>query len=165
MQTKKTTKSALDFLKAREQAKNTWTSISHRLEHVKQHNNIDYVNDSKAMDIDSTYFSLEQIRQPIVWLVGSPELEENYTVFEKLCRYKVINIVQFGETSHLIQSQLGNYVDKFASFERLEDALKQANKWATKGSAVLFSPATPGFDRYNDFRDRGDHFKKLVNNL
>jgi UDP-N-acetylmuramoylalanine--D-glutamate ligase len=143
----------------------SFSEIAHRMQTVAVKNGVEWVNDSKATDVDTTYLSLEMINKPTVWIVGSAEEFQDYTVLDKLVKYKVKSIICFGKPETTIKYRFASWVDMYAHKETLEDAIWCAQKWSESGDAVLFSPATPGFEMFGDFRNRGEAFTSIVSNL
>lgn len=153
------------LLNARKKSMSLFSNIEHRLETVATKNGVEWINDSKATDIDSTYYSLELMEKPIIWIVGSSEVENDYSVFNKLVKYKVKQIICFGNYETKIKYSFANLVDTYAHKNTLDEAVTLAAEWASNEDVVLFSPACSSFDFYSDFRQRGDHFKELVNKI
>jgi UDP-N-acetylmuramoylalanine--D-glutamate ligase len=160
---KKTTSTTNEFLKARTTGLNNFGDIAHRLELVAELNGVEWINDSKSTDLNSSWYSLELMQKPVIWIVGSSELEEDYAVFEKLVKFKVKTIVCFGKMETRIKYSLGHLVESYRHVDNLEDAVDWTWDLAKSGDAVLFSPACSSFDLFDDFRDRGNRFNELVN--
>jgi len=153
------------LLNARKKSMSLFSNIEHRLETVATKNGVEWINDSKATDLDSTYYSLELMEKPIIWIVGSSEVEHDYSVFNKLVKYKVKQIICFGNYETKIKYSFANLVDTYAHKNTLDEAVSLAAEWASNEDVVLFSPACSSFDFYSDYRQRGDHFKELVNKI
>ena len=136
--------------------------IAHRMQTVAIINNVEWINDSKATDTDTSYLSLEMIGKPVVWIIGSSDTHQNYEVFDKLVKYKVKSIICFGKPETVIKYRFATWVDAYAHKATLEEAVACAAEWSKPGDAVLFSPATSGFDDFGDFRERGKTFENLV---
>lgn len=153
------------LLEARKKSMSLFSDIGHRLESVAVKNGVEWINDSKATDLDSTYYSLELMEKPVIWIVGASEMENDYTIFDKLVRYKVKNIICFGNYETKIKYTFAGVVDSYAHKDNLEDAVATAAEWAKDEDVVLFSPACSSFELYENYRERGEHFKFLVNNL
>ena len=81
------------LIEARNKSMSKFGDIAHRLESCEQIDGVDYINDSKATDLDSTYYSLEQMNKPVIWIVGSTDVENEYSIFEKLVKFKVKTII------------------------------------------------------------------------
>lgn len=155
------------FLTARDRARKLLSDISYRLETVAELNGVEIINDSKATDLASTFYSLELMDKPVVWMVGANELEEDYSVFQKVVKYKVKSIVSFGKAEGGLKliRELEPYVDHMSWYDSLDIAVFKAWTHCKEGDALLFSPATPSFDMYEDFRTRGDAFNRMIERL
>jgi UDP-N-acetylmuramoylalanine--D-glutamate ligase len=153
------------LLNARKKSMSLFSDIAHRLESVSTKKGVEWINDSKATDLDSAYYSLELMEKPIIWIVGSSENEQDYSVFNKLVKYKVKQIICFGNYETKIKYSFANLVDSYAHKSTLDEAVALASEWSTNEDVVLFSPACSSFEFYEDFRARGNHFKELVNKL
>lgn len=153
------------LLEARNKSMSLFGDIAHRLESFKEWNGVEFINDSKSTDLDSTYYSLELVGKPMVWIVGSTDIENDYSIFNKLVKFKVKSIICFGDPETRIKYSFANLVDTYAHKETLEDAVALAAELAKSGDAVLFSPACASYDHYSDFRERGNAFKSEVEKL
>lgn len=153
------------MLEARKKSMSLFSDIGHRLETVAVKDGVEWINDSKATDLDSTYYSLELMEKPVIWIVGSSDTEADYSIFDKLVRYKVKNIICFGNYETKIKYTFAGIVDSYAHKDTLEEAIQTAKEWSREEDVVLFSPACSSFELYENYRDRGEHFKHLVNNL
>lgn len=153
------------LLEARNKSMSLFGDIAHRLESCAEINEVEYINDSKSTDLDSTYYSLELISKPVVWIVGSTEMENDYSIFEKLVKFKVKSIICFGKPETRVKYSLANLVDTYAHKETIGEAVEFAKELAKAGDAVLFSPACSSYELFNDFRDRGNQFKTEVEQL
>jgi len=153
------------MLDARKKSMSLFSDINHRLETVATKNGVEWINDSKATDIDSSYYSLELMEKPVIWIVGSSDIEQDYSVFDKLVRYKVKRIICFGSYETRIKYAFAGITEGYAHKKTLEDAIKIASEWSNEDDVVLFSPACSSYNSYEDYRERGEHFKHLVTNL
>ncbi len=153
------------LLEARNKSMSLFGDIAHRLETCAELNGVEYINDSKSTDLDSTYYSLELISKPVVWIVGSTEVENDYSIFEKLVKFKVKSVICFGAPETRIKYSLANLVDTYAHKGTIADAVAYASELAREGDVVLFSPACSSYEMFSDFRERGNEFKHEVNKL
>ena len=153
------------MLEARKKSMNLFSDIGHRLESVVVKNGIEWINDSKATDIDSSYYSLELMDKPVIWIVGASDVERDYSVFDKLVRYKVKKVICFGSYETQIKYTFAGITEGYAHKETLEEAIVTAAEWSKEDDVVLFSPACSSFDLYDDYRQRGEHFKSLISKL
>ena len=137
----------------------------HRLEKVAKIKNVEYINDSKATNVNATFYALECMDKPTVWIVGGVDKGNDYTDLLPLVREKVKGIVCLGLDNEKIQNTFSNVVDHIIETAGAEEAVKVAEKLSEKGDAVLLSPACASFDLFDNYEDRGRQFKKAVFNL
>lgn len=161
----KKTSFADQLKEARNKSMSLFGDIAHRLETTREWNGVEFINDSKSTDLDSTYYSLELMSKPVVWIVGSTELENDYAIFDKLVKFKVKTVICFGKDETRIKYSFAHLVDTYAHKSTLEEAVSLASELSSEGDAVLFSPACPSYELYSDFRERGNEFKELVDEL
>lgn len=147
----------------RQSALNIFSDIKHRLEYVTTHNGIVYINDSKATDLHSVLYTMEAIQAPITWIAGVNEHEEDYTLLEKMVKYKVVNLVGFGKNECKNLLQFKKYTDKYVFTNELETAVLRAMGLSKSGDVILFSPGCSSFEFYDDYRQRGEKFIDLIN--
>ncbi|MCB9189122.1 MAG: hypothetical protein H6599_07545 [Flavobacteriales bacterium] len=153
------------MLEARKKSMSLFADIAHRLETVAEINGVEWINDSKATDLDSTYYSLELMDKPVIWIAASSETELPYSMLEKLVKYKVKQIICFGAYETNLKYSFANMVDGYAHKSTLDEAVATAAQWAEKDDVVLFSPGTSSFSLYENYRERGEHYRALVNDL
>ena len=139
--------------------------VEHRLEKVLKIQNVEYVNDSKATNTNSTYYALDSMTTPTVWIVGGVDKGNDYTELMQLVREKVKAIVCLGVDNAKIINAFGNVVDVMVETTSMSEAVKIAQKMAEKGDTVLLSPACASFDLFESYEDRGKQFKAAVQNL
>ena len=139
--------------------------VEHRLEHVLKINKVDYVNDSKATNVNATYFALESMDTPTVWIVGGEDKGNNYEELFKFVNEKVKAIICLGVDNDKLMKTFGNMVDVIVETQFMSEAVKIAYKIAEAGDSVLLSPACASFDLFNNYEDRGRQFKEAVRNL
>jgi UDP-N-acetylmuramoylalanine--D-glutamate ligase len=137
----------------------------HRLENVQKVNGVQFINDSKATNVNATFYALECMEQPTVWIVGGVDKGNDYTDLLPLVREKVKAIVCLGEDNEKIKHVFSNIVDMIIETAGAEEAVKVAYKLASKGDTVLLSPACASFDLFDNYEDRGRQFKTAVRNL
>lgn len=148
----------------RKRALGDFGSIAHRLEVIGLKNNRQWINDSKSTDIGSVSFSLEQLDGPIIWIVGSDGSHRDIEMVNDLVVSKVKKIICFGLFETDLKYGFGGKV-KYAYKKELAEAVQVAYDCAISNATVLFAPACSSFKNYTDFRERGDHFKSIVNAL
>jgi UDP-N-acetylmuramoylalanine--D-glutamate ligase len=139
--------------------------VEHRLEQVLKIQNVQYVNDSKATNINSTFYALDSMKTPTVWIVGGVDKGNDYSELMSLVREKVKAIVCLGVDNRKILDAFDNVVDVMVETTSMQEAVKVAQKLAEKGDTVLLSPACASFDLFESYEDRGKQFKNAVQNL
>ncbi len=137
----------------------------HRLETVLKINGVQYINDSKATNVNATFYALESMTSPTVWIVGGVDKGNDYFDLMPLVREKVKAIVCLGVDNSKIIQTFGNVIDLIVETAGAEEAVKVAYKIAEKGDVVLLSPACASFDLFENYEDRGNKFKKAVREL
>ena len=142
-----------------------FSGVEHRLEKVLKIQNVEYVNDSKATNTNSTYYALESMNTPTVWIVGGVDKGNDYNELMQLVREKVKAIVCLGVDNKKIMDAFGNVVDVMVETTSMTEAVKIAQKLAEKGDTVLLSPACASFDLFENYEERGKQFKAAVQNL
>jgi UDP-N-acetylmuramoylalanine--D-glutamate ligase len=138
---------------------------AHRLEPVLKINGVEYINDSKATNVNATYYALDSMQTPTVWIVGGVDKGNDYLDLMPLVREKVKAIVCLGLDNQKIVQTFYNVVDLIVETAGAEEAVKVAYKIAEKGDTVLLSPACASFDLFENYEDRGDKFKQAVREL
>ncbi|SHM76116.1 UDP-N-acetylmuramoyl-L-alanine--D-glutamate ligase [Flavobacterium saccharophilum] len=139
--------------------------VEHRLEKVLKIQNVQYINDSKATNVNATFFALDSMNVPTVWIVGGVDKGNDYNELMSLVREKVKAIICLGIDNHKIIEAFGNVVDIMVEVNNMSDAVKTAQRLTEKGDAVLLSPACASFDLFENYEDRGKQFKQAVHNL
>lgn len=139
--------------------------VEHRLEKVLKIQNVQYINDSKATNVNAAYFALESMNTPTVWIVGGVDKGNDYSELMSLVREKVKAIICLGVDNKKIINEFGNVVDMMIEVTSMEDAVKMAQRLSEKGDTVLLAPACASFDLFKNYEDRGTQFKQAVRNL
>lgn len=139
--------------------------VEHRLEYVQKINGVQFINDSKATNVNAVFYALECMDSPTIWVVGGVDKGNDYTDLLPLVREKVKAIVCLGLDNQKIIETFGNVVDVLVETAGAEEAVKVANKIAKAGDAVLLSPACASFDLFENYEDRGRKFKEAIKNL
>jgi len=137
----------------------------HRLENVKKVKEVFYINDSKATNVNATFYALECMDDPTVWIVGGVDKGNDYHDLLPLVREKVKAIVCLGLDNQKIIETFHNVVDVIVETAGAEEAVKVAAKLACTGDTVLLSPACASFDLFDNYEDRGRQFKRAVREL
>ncbi|WDF64282.1 UDP-N-acetylmuramoyl-L-alanine--D-glutamate ligase [Flavobacterium sp. KACC 22763] len=139
--------------------------VEHRLEKVLKIQNVQYINDSKATNVNATFFALDSMNAPTVWIVGGVDKGNDYNELMSLVREKVKAIICLGIDNRKIIDAFGNVVDIMVEVNNMNDAVKTAQRLTEKGDVVLLSPACASFDLFENYEDRGKQFKQAVHNL
>lgn len=137
----------------------------HRLEMVLKINGVQYINDSKATNVNATFYALDSVKAPIVWIVGGVDKGNDYLDLMPMVREKVKAIICLGLDNQKIIQTFNNVVDLIVETAGAEEAVKVAYKIAEKGDSVLLSPACASFDLFENYEDRGNKFKEAVSAL
>jgi UDP-N-acetylmuramoylalanine--D-glutamate ligase len=139
--------------------------VEHRLEKVLKIQNVQYINDSKATNVNATFFALDSVTSPTVWIVGGVDKGNDYSELMSLVNEKVKAIICLGVENKKIIDAFGSIVDMMVEVSTMSDAVKTAQHIAEKGDTVLLSPACASFDLFENYEDRGRQFKQAVQNL
>jgi UDP-N-acetylmuramoylalanine--D-glutamate ligase len=150
--------------KIREAVK-TFQSLEHRLEYVASVRGVEFYNDSKATNVNSTWFALESLDKPIILILGGVDKGNDYTLIEDLVTEKVKAIVCLGKDNTKIHSSFENTGKTIVDTQSAKDAVEVAFHLSAKGDAVLLSPACASFDLFKNYADRGNQFKNAVKEL
>lgn len=140
-------------------------SVEHRLEPVLTIGGIDFINDSKATNVNATYFALESMTKPIVWIVGGKDKGNDYNEVLPFVKKKVKAIVCLGVDNSKLVEFFSPYIETIIETNTMKDCVEKSYKLATKGEAVLLSPACASFDLFSGYEDRGNQFKENVRKL
>ena len=139
--------------------------VEHRLENVLRINKVQYINDSKATNVNATYFALESMQAPTVWIVGGEDKGNDYRELFSFVNEKVKAIICLGIDNTKLMETFGNMVDIIIETQFMSEAVKIAYKVADAGDNVLLSPACASFDLFENYEDRGRQFKESVRKL
>ncbi len=142
-----------------------FTNVEHRMEWIARVKGVDFINDSKATNVNSAWFALESMETPVVWIVGGTDKGNDYSNLKKLVKQKVSVIVCMGLDNSKIHQAFGPDVDLIINTSSAEDAVKAAYSFSKKGDTVLLSPACASFDLFENYEDRGNQFKFHVKAL
>ena len=161
--------SVADILKIRKQtireSLSNFQGVAHRLEKVLKIDGVQYINDSKATNVNSVFYALDSIKTPTVWIVGGVDKGNDYSELMPLVHEKVKAIICLGIDNKKIIYSFSNIVDMMVEVDNMHDAVHTAKHLSEKGDAVLLSPACASFDLFKNYEDRGDKFKDEVRNL
>lgn len=140
----------------------SFTAVEHRLEQFAEINGVTYINDSKATNVNATYFALESMQRPTIWIVGGVDKGNDYTEIEHLVKEKVKAIICLGVDNEKIINFFKDKKEKIYSTASLEECIKIAKDIAVAGDSVLLSPCCASFDLFQNYEDRGRKFKTEV---
>ena len=147
------------------EAVQSFESLEHRMEFVVTIRGVDFINDSKATNVNSTWYALESMRKPTILILGGVDKGNDYDMLRDLVREKVKAIVCLGLDNRKIHDAFKNDVPLMVNTTSAEEAVKSAFHLANPGDVVLLSPACASFDLFNNYEDRGQQFKMAVRNL
>lgn len=139
--------------------------VEHRLETVLKIQNVTYINDSKATNVNATFYALDSMTSPTVWILGGVDKGNNYEELLPLVNEKVKAIICLGVDNEKIMNAFGNIVSVIAETQTMKEAVQYAYKLSERGDSVLLSPACASFDLFENYEDRGRQFKEAVRNL
>jgi len=140
-------------------------NAEHRLEHVNRVNGVEYINDSKATNVNSAWYALESMDKPVVWIAGGVDKGNNYKELKSLVKEKVKYIICLGLDNIKIHQAFQDDVDMIINTGSAKEAVHVASRLAQKGDCVLLSPACASFDLFDNYEDRGRQFKEAVRKL
>lgn len=140
-------------------------NVEHRLEFVAKVNGIEFINDSKATNINSTWYALETMENPVVWVMGGVDKGNDYSELSNLVKEKVKAIICLGIDNQKIIKAFGHLVETIVEVGSATEAVAYAYRLAKKNETVLLSPACASFDLFENYEDRGNQFKQAVRKL
>jgi len=147
------------------EAVQTFQSLEHRMEPVATVRGVEFINDSKATNINSTWFALESMEKPTILILGGVDKGNDYSLLTDLVKEKVKAIVCMGTDNRKIHEAFGQVVNTIINTASAEEAVRAAFHFGNKGDVVLLSPACASFDLFSNYEDRGNQFKQAVRNL
>ncbi|MBS3769717.1 MAG: UDP-N-acetylmuramoyl-L-alanine--D-glutamate ligase [Bacteroidales bacterium] len=139
--------------------------VEHRLEHVLKIHGIEFVNDSKATNVNSTWYALESMPGNLIWIAGGQDKGNDYSFLRDLVSSKVKAIICLGVDNTKIHQAFQDIVDTIVDTKSAEEAVRTAYYLGKKGDTVLLSPACASFDLFENYEERGDRFKQAVRRL
>jgi UDP-N-acetylmuramoylalanine--D-glutamate ligase len=139
--------------------------VEHRLEPVIKVHGIEFINDSKATNVNSTWYAMESMKAKVVWIVGGVDKGNDYSILNPLVREKVKAIVCLGKDNAKIHQAFDDIVDTVVDTDSMEEAVRTSYYLAEEGDIVLLSPCCASFDLFENYEDRGRQFKNAVRNL
>jgi UDP-N-acetylmuramoylalanine--D-glutamate ligase len=139
--------------------------VEHRLEKVLRVHGIQFINDSKATNVNSSWYALESMTTPVIWIAGGIDKGNDYAELKDLVQDKVKALVCLGKDNTKLHRAFGKWVETISDAGSMEEAVKKAYYLAGKGDTVLLSPACASFDLFENYEDRGWQFKDAVRKL
>ena len=143
----------------------TFSGLPHRLEKFLKIQGVNYINDSKATNVNATYYALDSMQSPTIWIAGGVDKGNDYSDLLPIVREKVKAIICLGIDNTKIMETFKPVIEIIVETESITEAVKVANKIAVKKDNVLLSPACASYDLFENYEDRGDQFKEAVRNL
>jgi len=143
----------------------TFESLEHRMEPVATIKGVEFINDSKATNVNSTWYALESMTHPTILILGGIDKGNDYSFIKDLVKEKVKAIVCMGIDNRKIHEAFGNEVELIVNTNNVKDAVQSAFHFANKGDVILLSPACASFDLFKNYEDRGKQFKQAVKEL
>lgn len=143
----------------------TFSSLEHRMEYVATVRGVDFINDSKATNVNSVWFALESMERPVILIMGGVDKGNDYSAIRDLVREKVKAIVCLGVDNRPIHEALSKDMEVMVNTDNMKDAVAAAFQLASKGDVVLLSPACASFDLFKNYEERGRQFKEAVREL
>jgi UDP-N-acetylmuramoylalanine--D-glutamate ligase len=143
----------------------TFQNAPHRLEPCGKWKGVQFINDSKATNVDAVYYALNSFNKPIILIIGGVDKGNEYAVLDALVKEKVKGMICLGTDNTKLANHFGQKIDHFAQTDQLETAISQAMAWANEGDIIMLSPACASFDLFKNYEDRGDQFKATVKQL
>jgi len=143
----------------------SFNGLEHRLEYVATIRGVEFINDSKGTNLNSVWYALESMRQPVILILGGQDKGNDYNEIADIVKEKVKAIVCLGRNNAPIISALGDYVEHIAETQTAKDAVAAAYAFSEQGDVVLLSPGCASFDLFENYKDRGQQFKEAVRSL
>lgn len=140
----------------------TFTNVPHRLEYIASIDGVDYINDSKATNINSTWYALESMRKPTILILGGTDKGNDYNDLMDLVKEKVVGLIYMTTDSAKLHRSFDSVIPRHEEVTSMRDAIATARQMAQAGDTVLLSPACASFDLFTCYEDRGDQFRAEV---
>ena len=156
----------LDIKKERiRQSLSDFNNVEHRMEFVAKVRGVEYINDSKATNVNSAFFALESMNNPTIWIAGGVDKGNMYDELIPVVQNKVKTLIVLGEGAEKLYESFGSIIPEIISVGSMQEAVSAAYKLSQKGDVVLLSPACASFDLFENYEDRGNQFKQWVREL
>ncbi len=141
----------------------SFKNTAHRLEYVGTVEGVSFVNDSKATNVDAVFYALQSYDQPVIWIAGGVDKGNNYQAIRDIVCSKVKALICLGVNNQALKEAFGGLIPTWMEADSMEMAVALAMDAASEGDVILLSPACASFDLFNNYQDRGDQFKRIVN--
>lgn len=141
----------------------SFKNTAHRLEYVGTVEGVSFVNDSKATNVDAVFHALQSYDQPVIWIAGGVDKGNNYQAIKDIVCSKVKALICLGVNNQALKEAFGGLIPTWMEADNMEMAVALAMDAAAEGDVILLSPACASFDLFNNYEDRGDQFKRIVN--
>ncbi|MHC1705961.1 MAG: glutamate ligase domain-containing protein [Bacteroidales bacterium] len=140
-------------------------NIEHRLEIIANIHGIEFINDSKATNVNAAWFALESMNRPVIWIAGGMSRASDYSLLFEPVKQKVKAIIFLGQDTGIIARSFEGLVENIFHTTYMDEAVDLAYNMGKKGDIVLLSPACPSFDLFENYEERGELFKNAVRGL
>ena len=144
---------------------NSFKNADHRLEHVAKIDEVTFINDSKATNVDAVYYALESFEQPVIWIAGGVDKGNDYAMIRELVKQKVKALVCLGKDNQSLIDTFKSYLENIIETDNIIDTVEAAFRESDPGDVILLSPACASFDLFKNYEDRGAKFKQAVDLL
>jgi UDP-N-acetylmuramoylalanine--D-glutamate ligase len=148
-----------------EAALGTFQNADHRLQLVRELNGVQYIDDSKATNVEAAWYALDGIKHPIVWIAGGTDKGNDYATLQPLAQQKVKALICLGVDNAKLVAAFSGQVPAIEETRSMADAVRQAAAYAAAGDVVLLSPCCASFDLFQNYEDRGRQFAAAVQAL
>jgi UDP-N-acetylmuramoylalanine--D-glutamate ligase len=140
----------------------TFKNAPHRLESIATINGVEFVNDSKATNVDSVVYALGSYQQPLIWIAGGIDKGNDYDLIKDQVKSKVKTLICLGKENDKLRKAFNDVVPEIYETQSIKELVQMAVKSAKQGDVVLLSPACASFDLFKNYEDRGDQFRNAV---
>ena len=140
----------------------TFTNMPHRMEPIAVVKGVQYINDSKATNVDAVFYALDAMTTPVIWIAGGADKGNDYTQIDKLVKEKVKTLICMTAYPEPLTTAFGNVLEEIIITEDIDEAIRVAAHYAEDGDTVLLSPACASFDLFTNYMDRGEQFREAV---
>lgn len=140
-------------------------NVAHRLEEVSTVRGVKFINDSKATNVNACWYALESMNHPVIWIAGGQDKDNDYSILKELAGKKVKALICLGANNERIINCFKGVVNSITQVIDAKTAVAAAYEMGSPGDIVLLSPGCPSFDRFENYADRGNQFKKAVFDL